>query len=120
MTKLLEYDISDYDLVENENVPTMKVKHWGSDNSYSLAPEWSKEQRGYSSVLSTDDGYTKENLQDMADDFNNYDTLSDEYKEARQQAVDKLIEYNKREIEESKEELTKLISLQQEIGKSVI
>lgn len=117
MTKLLEYDISNYDLVENRNIPTMKVKHWSSDNSYSLSPEWSREQRVYSSILSTDDGYTKEDLQDMADAFNNYDNLPKEYKKARQQAVEHLIKYNKSEIEESKEELVKLSSLQQEIGK---
>lgn len=120
MTKVLEYDISDYDLVENENVPVMKVEHWSTDNSYSLAPEWSGDQIMYSSVLSTDEGYTKEDLQDMADDFNNDDTLSDEYKKARKQAVDELIEYNKRKIKDSKEELAKLIFLQQEIGKLVV
>jgi len=36
MTKLLGFDLSDYDLVKYENIPTMKVKHWSSDNSYSI------------------------------------------------------------------------------------
>ena len=117
MTKLLGYHISDYDLVKNENIPTMKVKYWSSDNSYSLAPEWDKKQMMYSSVSSTDEGYDRGDLQDMADSFNNYDNLPEEYKEARKQAVEHLIEYNRNKIKESKEELVKLISLQQEIGK---
>jgi len=117
MTKLLDFEFSDYDLVKNENIPTMKVKHWSSDGSYSLSPEWDKKQMMYSSVSSTDDGYDRGDLQDIADYFNSYDNLPEDYKEARKQAVEHLIKYNKRKIEESKEELVKLSSLQQEIGK---
>ena len=120
MTELLGFEFSDYDLVKHENIPTMKVMHWSSDGSYSLAPECDKEQRMYDSVLSTDDGYTKDDLQDMADDFNNYDNLTDEYKKVRQQAVPYLININKREIEKSKKELSKLILLQKKIGKQEV
>lgn len=117
MTKLLGFNLSDYDLVKYENIPTMQVKYWSSDNSYSLAPEWSARQMMYSSVLSTDDGYSKEDLQDIADEFNNNSALVEEYNKARLLAVNSLISYNKKKIKESKVELTRLVSLQQEMGK---
>jgi len=116
MTKLLGFDLSDYDLVKYENIPTMKVKHWSSDNSYSLAPEWSARQMMYSSVLSTDDGYSKEDLQDIADEFNNNSALVEEYNKSRLLAVNSLIEYNRNKIKEAKEDLFNLIKERDELN----
>lgn len=117
MTKLRGFTFSVYDLVENENIPTMKVMYWSSDNSYSLAPQWSKKQTMYDSFESTNDGYDREYLQELADDFNNYDKLPEEYEEARKLAVEHLIKYNKSEIKERNEDLAKLLSMQEKIGK---
>jgi len=116
MTKLLDFKFSDYDLVKNENIPTMKVKYWSSDNSYSLAPEWSGDQMMYSSVFSTDDGYSKEDLQDMADEFNHDSDLVDEYNKARLLAFSSLIEYNRNKIKEGKEALFNLIKERDELN----
>lgn len=116
MTKLLGFNLSDYDLVKYENIPTMQVKYWSSDNSYSLAPEWSARQMMYSSVLYTDDGYSKEDLQDMADEFNNNPDLVDEYNEARLLAFNSLIEYNRNKIKEAKEDLFNLINERDELN----
>lgn len=116
MTKLLGFNLSDYDLVKYENIPTMQVKHWSSDNSYSLAPEWSARQMMYSSVLSTDDGYSKEDLQDIADEFNNNSALVEEYNKSRLLAVNSLIEYNRNKIKEAKEDLFNLIKERDELN----
>lgn len=116
MVKLLGFNIYDYDLVKYENIPTMQVKHWSSDNSYSLAPEWSARQTMYSSVLSTDDGYSKEDLQDIADEFNNDSALVAEYNKARLLAFNSLIEYNRNKIKEAKEDLFNLIKERDELN----
>jgi len=110
MAKVLGYDISDFDLVKYENIPTMRVMYWSSDNSYSLAPKWSPRQTMYDSIFSTDDGYSKEDLQDMADEFNNDYDLAGEYNKARLLAFNSLIIYNKNKIKEGKEDLDKLIA----------
>lgn len=116
MTKLLGFDLSDYDLVKYENIPTMQVKYWSSDNSYSLAPEWNARQMMYSSVLSTDDGYSKEDLQDIADEFNKDSNLAEEYNKARLLAFNSLIEYNRNKIKEAKEDLFNLIKERDELN----
>lgn len=116
MTKLLGFNLSDYDLVKYKNIPTMQVKYWSSDNSYSLAPEWSGDQMMYSSVFSTDDGYSKDDLQDMADEFNSNPDLVDEYNEARLLAFNSLIEYNRNKIKEAKEDLFNLIKEREELN----
>lgn len=116
MTKLLGFNLSDYDLVKYKNIPIMQVKYWSSDNSYSLAPEWSARQMMYSSVLSTDDGYSKEDLQDMADEFNSNPDLVDEYNESRLLAFNSLIEYNRNKIKEAKEDLFNLIKERDELN----
>lgn len=112
MADVLGYNLSNYDLVKYDKAPKMVVNKW-NDGSLSLAPEYEKDQMFYSSVASTDDSpyLDRNDLEGMAEDFNNDPDLEEEYKDSRYKAVNDLIEYNTNCIKDKEKELHNLKEL---------
>lgn len=113
MVKVLGYELSDYDVAEYEKTPKLVVMKWNGGQSYSLAPEYDKNQMFYNSLVRSDEHpyYDKNDLQEMADEFNNDENLDENYRQSRMIAVNNLIDDYTKSIKRDQDELDKLDKL---------
>jgi hypothetical protein len=113
MVKVLGYELSDYDVAEYEKAPKLVVKKWSGGEYYTLSPEYDKNQMFYNSLVRSDERpyYDKNDLQEMADEFNNDENLDEDYRQSRMIAVNNLIDYYTKSIKEKQNELDKFKKL---------
>lgn len=110
MVKVLGYELSDCDVAEYEKAPKLVVNKWDSGKYYTLSPEYNRHQMFYDSLFRSNEYpyYDRDDLQNMADEFNNDEDLNENYKHARVTAINNQINVYIREIKQDRDKLDKL------------
>ncbi|MDV7758233.1 hypothetical protein [Liquorilactobacillus mali] len=106
---LLGYEFSSFDLAEHQNPPKLVVKHWsnfdGSGPKISLNAQFSSDQHFFKDLASTEERafnwYNERDFQELADNFNNDESLPALWKSARREAFADLISFYKGRIKEA-------------------
>lgn len=133
MVEILGYKFPDYMVAEYKRVPKLIVEKtviegWGGKRCYyTLLPKYCRNQLSYVSLLrSNEHSYydkddlqnDKNDLQDMANEFNNNKSLNKVYKQSRMIAVNNLINDYTKDIKEYQEKLDKIKKLKAELDEA--